>query len=126
MLWLEHVMIGFLLAWIYRKRQVGVMILGSIGPDLFMLPLVIKTGMFIEEWEGLSGSYLANFVFLPHSIFSLLLVPENMRIYWFSHIVADIISHKGEWAIRPFYPVSHWSYEGFYEPWVYLCAVKNV
>jgi len=121
MLWVEHVVIGFVLAWIFRKRNVRSVIIGSIGPDLFMLPLVIHAGLSQKKWDEMSDSRLAFLVFLPHSFLFLPLVPGEMTLYWSAHIIADIVSHRGKWAIRPLYPLSQWYYEGYYEPWLYLC-----
>lgn len=125
MLWVEHVVIGLVLAWVYNKRNIRNVIVGSIGPDIFMIPLLLKTGMSKEEWDSIVDTPWAVFVYFPHSIFSLLLVPSDLSVYWFAHIIADVVSHRGKWSIRPFYPLSDWYYEGYYEPWVCLCYTTN-
>ena len=126
MLWVEHVLIGFVLAKLFQRRNVRAVIMASIGPDLFMIPLAITAGFSHKEWSDMADTkWAACLVFLPHSFLSLLFVPQEWSLYWFAHIVADIVSHKGKWSIRPFYPLSNIHYEGYYEPWVYLCYSKS-
>jgi len=78
---------------------------------MFCLPLFgKKLGVMEPGWTHF-------FYFLPHSFVVLPLVPERFRVYYALHILCDCAAHTGEWSMRPFYPLSNFQVEGFYDPW---------
>jgi len=119
MLWAEHVVCG----WACNKvlgtdNNWFEIIIGSILPDIPMILLLLNN----HRWEPHEANDpdVAMLYFLPHSLLSLLIVPQRLRALYTLHILCDIISHTKEWSIRPFFPILSFSIEGFYDPWKLL------
>jgi hypothetical protein len=95
----------------------------SLAPDLWFVPLGLKLGRDrgrrwwiprAADWQGARARYplwVALSWDLPYSLLANLLVaavagaPWLLLPYWL-HIVVDYGTHTGEWANRPFFPLS--------------------
>ncbi|MDP2741101.1 MAG: hypothetical protein Q8O66_00205 [bacterium] len=153
----SHIIIGKIISFFDKKtKKAGLWaMLFSFLPDLFQLPAYIYLGyinnrMFLIpkniDWEHTRNLYPFLHAFtweIPHSIFFLLLIvlpliiflklPKIALFAYLFHIVIDIPTHAGEWAIKPFYPVNYtingitnawaWPVTAFFCSWIILLSI---
>lgn len=86
------------------------------------------------DWDGLREAYpfVAVLWELPHSFLFLMCVivplvrfwrlPAACAVAYASHLVLDIPTHTGEWAVAPIWPIP-WRIEGFTDPWMFRPGV---
>lgn len=138
---ISHALIGGIISIFAKlnKKETWIVVFFSFLPDIIHSILYFYVGFlsgrpfFIPQtgdWVGFRESspiaVLLNDV--PHSIFFLLLVIVPLVLYfklpkmaiagYFSHIVFDLVSHTGEWSLRPFYPFSL-AVSGFSDVWTW-------
>jgi len=112
----------------------------SIAPDLlqpvfyFFLGCENNRFLFIpqnSDWSGARSRHPFLSVFtidIPHSfLFAFLIIlplilifklPKRSFLAYLFHILADIPTHTGEWAIKVFYPFN-FSFNGFTDAWAW-------
>ena len=115
MLWLEHIACGYMIRkYLFPKTNFADMVIGSVLPDV---PMILF--LWYHHWRtnDVDRIDIQLFYFFPHSMLSLPLIPQRWLHYYILHIFCDIISHTKEWSIRPFFPLSSFYIEGFYDPW---------
>lgn len=128
---ISHILIGKIISFFDKKNKsagLWAMFFSSL-PDLFQLPAYIYLGyinnrMFLIpkniDWNHTRNLYPflhASTWEIPHSIFFLLLIifpvilffklPKITFLVYFLHVLIDIPTHAGEWAIKPFYPINY-------------------
>ncbi len=145
---ISHALIGWiicLIAGVSGQEKLWI-ILFSIIPDIVLIPAYIKLGrenkrfLWIaknKDWPGETSKYpfLAALYNITHSLFFLVIIiypatkilnlPNLVFIAYLAHIAMDIFSHKGEWAIKVFYPFKL-KINGFSDAWAwpfYLMAI---
>ena len=120
------------------KRNIFWIIFFSVLPDFFLVPLYFVLGyennrflLFPKnaDWIGASAShaFLYSFYDLSHSfiiafiivlpIILLFKLPKLAFIAYLFHILVDLPTHTGEWAIKIFYPLNNYSVKGFTDAW---------
>jgi len=142
---LSHALIGAIIAqfclWRMenertRRRLVVIGALLAMAPDLTNIPLYLHVGSLNErflwlpyhsDWNG----YRANHPWMvlgweiSHSLviaaFGVWLLRRKgyaiwPALCWASHSLVDILSHTGEWATVPLWPL-YIQIEGFADPW---------
>lgn len=139
---ISHILIGKIISFFARKTKRASLWAMSFSflPDLFQLPAYVYLGyinnrMFLIpkniDWEHTRDLYPLLHAFtweIPHSIFFLLLVvfpvvlyfklPKITFLAYLLHLVIDIPTHAGEWAVKPFYPINY-SISGFTNAWAW-------
>lgn len=94
----------------------GTLTLFSVLPDT---PLIAneyrlwKDKRPFKEWEVPCN--LVHAYFLTHSVFALMFVlglDWKWGLAYFVHLFADLFTHTGRFASKPFYPISRWQF-----PW---------
>lgn len=154
---ISHILIGKIVSFFDRKtKRAGFWtILFSFFPDLFQLPAYIYLGYINNrfflipkniDWDHARNLYPLLHAFtweIPHSIFFLFLIifpavlyfklPKIAFFAYFLHIIIDIPSHAGEWAIKPFYPINYtingfanawaWPFKTFFYSWIFLVLI---
>jgi hypothetical protein len=124
---ISHALIGWIICLIADAsgKEIFWIILFSIIPDIVLIPAYIKLGrenkrfLWIaknKDWSGetLKYPFLAALYNTTHSLFFLVIIvypaikifnlPNLIFAAYLLHIATDILSHKGEWAIKLFYP----------------------
>jgi hypothetical protein len=136
---LSHALIGKIISTPENnKRNIFWIVFFSILADLFLIPVYIYLGYinnrflwigFNGDWDGLriSHPFLVLLNDIPHSlIFAFLIIlpaillfklPKLAFFAYLFHILIDIPTHTGEWAIRIFYPLNDYSIKGFTDAW---------
>jgi len=142
---LSHALIGAIVAQLclwrmedetVRRRLVVVGALLAMAPDIANIPLYLHVGSmndrflwvpYHSDWVG----YRAGHVWMvlgwevTHSLViavfgAWLLYRRGYAIWpalcWASHSIVDILSHTGEWATVPLWPL-YIQIEGFADPW---------
>jgi membrane-bound metal-dependent hydrolase YbcI (DUF457 family) len=134
---ISHLLIGKLLT-AYESSpaaDAAAIILFSFLPDLFQIPLYLRLGrergrkLWIPadaDWRGYRSSRWALWWEIPHSIlFAVLVVAPIVLLLgltplaivaYLLHIIVDIPTHRGEWAVRPFFPFKY-KVQGFTDAW---------
>jgi membrane-bound metal-dependent hydrolase YbcI (DUF457 family) len=122
-----------------RKPKIAWFIFFSILADIPFIPYYLILGyenrrqFFIplnSDWIGASISHpfldlflreiFHSFVFTFLVIFPLVWLfklPKGVFLVYLIHLLIDIPTHSGEWAIKPFYPFSNYSINGFTDAW---------
>ena len=106
-------------------------------PDIFQIPLYMFLGHknsrlfwfpLSEDWIGVRGTYSSWVLFweIPHSVLFVLVVvlpvvrkfdlPISVIWAYLSHLLLDILSHTGEWSVKPLFPLDV-AVEGFTDAW---------
>jgi hypothetical protein len=125
---LSHGLIGAAIGLLAKRPTKAVVIKAAIFgllPDVFQIPYYLGLGHLknrpynwpeIADWEGFRGTHtwLDACWDIPHSFFFLFLViiplvkllkQSPVLIYAYaSHILFDIPTHTGEWAVKFLYP----------------------
>lgn len=136
----SHALIGTVIAAKKHSRKLTyVAAFFSFLPDLTQIPLYLIVGKFADRWLWIPQNIdwigfrelhpLWSMLWeIPHSFFFLLLIIVPI-VFWFKipkiaiaayglHIIIDLFSHSGEWAVKPFYPLS-FSVSGFTDAWAW-------
>ena len=138
---ISHSLIGKILSIPYknsRKRFIGI-IFFSVLADIISIPLYFYVGQIKNrflwlpqnnDWIGLRElhPYWSLFYDIPHSFFFLLLIiiplaiffriPKITIIAYLLHLLTDLFTHTGEWALKPFYPLNY-KFEGLTDAWAW-------
>jgi membrane-bound metal-dependent hydrolase YbcI (DUF457 family) len=126
----SHLLIGRALAEFgnYSPSQVAVITAFGALPDLPQAPLYLYVGYkhkrfldipknsdWLREHFRNKHPFWSGLWEVPHSLWFLLFVVVPLVCYaglplmaaaaYASHLVVDIFTHKGEWAVKPFYPL---------------------
>lgn len=126
---ISHLLVGRALAELgnYSPAQITAITLFAVLPDAPQVPLYLYVGYkhkrfldipknsdWLREHFRNRHPFWSALWEVPHSIFFLILVVTPLVIYfklpamaaaaYGSHLFADMFSHKGEWALKPFYP----------------------
>ncbi|HRE25946.1 MAG TPA: hypothetical protein PK954_04880 [Anaerolineales bacterium] len=136
----SHALVGRLLASRETPPKETALLMGAAAlPDLFQIPLYAYLGylkarpFWIPEnadWIGFRAAQ-PDWVLLwdiPHSVLFfvaavvplVLLLKMNRLVVlaYASHLVIDLFTHTGEWAVRPFWP-HPLLVEGFTDAWAW-------
>jgi hypothetical protein len=125
----SHLLVGRALAELgnYSPPQVAAITLFAALPDVPQAPLYLYVGYkhkrfldipknsdWLREHFRSRHPFWAALWEVPHSLWFLLFIVTPLVVYfklplmaavaYGSHLAADIFSHKGEWAVKPFYP----------------------
>lgn len=126
----SHLLIGRALAELgnYSPSQVAAITLFAALPDAPQVPLYLYVGYkhkrfmdipknsdwLREHFRSRHPSWAALWE-VPHSLWFLLFIVTPLVVYfklplmaavaYGLHLAADIFSHKGEWAVKPLYPL---------------------
>jgi len=156
----SHIIIGKIISFFDKKnKRAGLWAMFfSFLPDSFQVFAYIYLGyinnraFFIPkniDWNHTRSTYPVLHAFtweIPHSIFflSLIILPiiiffKLPKIAFFAyllHIIIDIPTHAGEWAIKPFYPINYaingttnawaWPIPMFFYSWVILLFISTL
>jgi len=153
---ISHTLIGKIFCYFDKKakNKNWIVILFSVLPDFVLIPFYIVLGkenerfMWIaqnQDWTGINIShpFLTGAYDTTHSIFFAFLVilpivmafklPRSAFFVYLFHIVIDIFTHAGEWAIKIFFPYTFnidgfsnawaWSISSMLIPWAILSAI---
>ena len=134
----SHALIGKIISLPEKsKRPVFWIIFFSVLPDFFQLPFYFFLGYINKrpfliphnsDWEGVRNLYpVLDFIqAMGHSfLFALLIILPIVLIlklpklaFWayIVHLLIDLPTHTGEWAVKPFYPFNY-SVNGFTDAW---------
>jgi len=138
---ISHALIGKIFCYFDKKakNKNWQIILFSILPDFVIFPFYIVLGkenqrfLWIaqnQDWTGASLTHpiLTDTYNITHSIIFALLVilpvilffklPKSAFYVYLVHIIVDIFTHTGEWAIKIFYPFN-FSINGFTDVWIW-------
>lgn len=144
----SHALIGKIVSVFGKKRRNSDFwaVLFAIIPDFTLIPFYLMLGyqnnrpLFIaynQDWVGASSSFPVStaIYFLFHSfIFAFVVVlplviffkiPKIAFAAYLSHLIVDIPTHAGEWAIRVFYPFSN-IVDGFTNAWAWPLSYMAV
>ncbi|MGA2434793.1 MAG: hypothetical protein ABSG25_05850 [Bryobacteraceae bacterium] len=109
----------------------------AVLPDLPVLVVYLLLGRSLNrplwlpretDWVGMRTAHpiWSAMWEIPHSFFFVLLVvvpvvyllhlPKLSIVAYLSHLFLDLFTHTGEWAVKPFYPLS-WQFDGFTDAW---------
>ncbi len=118
-------------ATIVRKSQYlwWAAVVGALPDILLMLYGLIRFGRkYIDEYSGqrfISGEndpYVSVYRYL-HSLVPVTVVGVLLYLVarqyciliapYYLHVLVDSFVHSGIWAIRPFYPLSNWNFQGY-------------
>lgn len=136
---ISHILIGKIISFNKnRATQIWTMVF-SFLPDLSQLPYFLILGYQnarpfllpnISDWSGArqANSILTSLWEIQHSLFfaffiilPIVLFFKLPKIAFFGyalHIIIDIPTHAGEWAIKPFYPIKY-AINGFTDAWAW-------
>lgn len=137
---ISHILIGKIISFNKNlKTQIWAMFF-SFLPDLFQLPAYIYLGyinnrmFFIPkniDWNHTRNLYPFLHAItweIPHSIFFAVIIilpiilffklPKIALFAYIFHLIIDIPTHSGEWAMKPFYP-SNYTFNGFTDVWAW-------
>lgn len=135
----SHILIGRIISSNKEKKLQFWAIFFSFLPDLSLIPFYLILGyennrvLFFpqnQDWAGTSIThpFLSFLYFFQHSfllafivILPIILYFRLPKIAFFSyllHIIIDIPTHTGEWAIRIFYPLNY-AINGFTDAWAW-------
>lgn len=138
---ISHALIGRILALQPKnsKKQILLIIFFSLLADILSLLLYFYVGYLNKrlfwmpknsDWQGIRvlHPYWTAIGDIPHSLIFLILIIIPLVIFlklpkiniwaYFIHILFDIPTHTGEWAIRIFYPLNY-KIEGFTDAWAW-------
>ena len=135
----SHILIGKLISFNKNKlTQIWAMVF-SFLPDLGQIPFYIFLGYkntrpfffpLNSDWEGARALYpfLTALWDIPHSfLFALIIIlpivilfklPKIAFLAYLLHLIIDIPTHAGEWAVKPFYPFN-FLIGGFTDAWAW-------
>lgn len=135
---ITHALTGKIIALPQKSKRTDFWtILFSLLPDASLIPFYLTLGyingraFFIphnSDWNGARNLYpfLNSIQEISHSfVFAFLIIlpiillfklPKIAFLGYLAHIILDLPSHTGEWAIKPFYPLNY-SIEGFTDAW---------
>ncbi|MDC0055885.1 metal-dependent hydrolase [Deltaproteobacteria bacterium] len=119
-----------------RKRLVVAGALLAAAPDIANIPLYLHLGALNErflwipyhsDWDGHRAAYPMMVVGweITHSLILAALIGYFLYrkkyalwpvLCWASHLLVDVLTHTGEWASVPLWPV-YLKVEGFNDPW---------
>lgn len=152
----SHILIGKIVSFFNRKTKKADIfaMLFSFLPDLTQIPFYIYLGFenmrpflfpYNSDWNGgkIFHPFLTILWEIPHSFFFLFLIilpiviflklPKIAFFAYFFHLLIDILTHSGEWAIKPFYPSSliidgftngwAWSTSWLFSSWLILSLI---
>lgn len=135
---ITHALVGKAIAVPKRSRKADFwIILFSLLPDFTLIPFYLFLGYVNKrpfwiahnsDWDGVRNLYpflnsiqeishsflFAVFVILP--IILLFKLPKTAFFAYSIHLLLDLPSHTGEWAVKPFYPLNY-SFNGFTDAW---------
>jgi hypothetical protein len=152
----SHVLIGKLIANVtgVTPRDTNYIMLFSFLPDLTQIPLYLYLGylkhrpfwipcnsdwdnmrgqakMFSMVWEIPHSILFVGFILLP--LILILHLPLYLLLIYLAHIIIDLATHEGEWAIKPLYPMQitihgrsnawSWPFKKILFSWVVLVAL---
>ncbi|MBI4576868.1 MAG: hypothetical protein HY722_11450 [Planctomycetes bacterium] len=136
----SHALLGRLLVLDDRgwtRAQLWLVAIFGALPDSLQVPLYLVVGgvherpwwlPWNEDWRGFREIHpYASWLWeVPHSLWFVLLavvplvihfgLPRTCIAAYASHIVADVLTHHGEWATAPFFPLGP-HVEGFWSAW---------
>jgi membrane-bound metal-dependent hydrolase YbcI (DUF457 family) len=136
---ISHALIGKILCFFDKKSKSSLVIFFSIMPDFVLIPFYAVLGKENErffwiaqnqDWIGanIAHPYLTNLYNSTHSIFFACLIilpvvlflklPKFAFFAYLLHIIIDIFTHTGEWAIKIFYPFN-FDIDGFSNAWAW-------
>jgi len=134
---ISHILIGKIISSYKEKKSQFWAMFFSFLPDLSLIPFYLILGFennrvlffpYNQDWAGTSIShyFLSSLYFLQHSfLFAFIFVlpiilyfrlPKIAFFAYFFHILIDIPTHTGEWAIKIFYPFNY-AINGFTDAW---------
>ena len=142
---ISHAIIGAIIAQIFlwqldddKTRRSWVLFGACMGaaPDITNIPLYLHLGALNDrllwiphhsDWDGYRSSHplMALGWEITHSLVLVVLVggllykigkPIWTAVCWGSHSLIDVLSHTGEWATVPLWPISL-RIEGWGDPW---------
>lgn len=137
----SHALIGKIFCFFDKKAEGKNfwVVLFSIMPDFVLIPFYIVLGkeygrtFWIAQnvdWAGASITHpaLTQLYNITHSLlFALIIIlpavfyfklPKSAFFVYIFHIIADILTHTGEWAIQIFYPFK-FTIAGFSDAWAW-------
>jgi hypothetical protein len=137
---ISHLLIGGIIALLVKasKKTKYLIVLFSILPDLFEIPLYLFVGSINARvfWIPNNADWIGFRVLhpvwtalwdIPHSLLFLLalvlitFIFKLPRIFSFTyafHIFIDIFTHTGEWNVKLFWPLQY-SINGFTDSWAW-------
>lgn len=138
---ISHILIGKIISFFDRKtKKAGFWaMLFSFLPDLGQIPFYIYLGIenirpflfpYNADWNNARNlhPFLTALWEIPHSfifIFFVILpvvvffkIPKIAFFAYLLHVIIDIPTHAGEWAIKPFYPINYTT-NGFTNAWAW-------
>ncbi len=145
---ISHILLGKILSFFGKKTENKIfwVLLFSIAADIILIPFYIflgkENGRFLwvaqnQDWAGasLAHPFLTGMYDTTHSIIFLLLIifpivlffrlPKMAFFVYFFHIVLDIFTHTGEWAIKIIYPLN-FKIGGFSDAWAWPVSAMAV
>lgn len=155
---LSHALIGKIISFFDKKANFKFnswwVIFFSIAPDLVLIPFFLILGKEKErflwiaqnvDWAGATTAHnlLSATYNTTHSLFFLFLIilpiifyfnlPKSCFFAYLSHIIIDVFTHNGEWAIKIFYPLNYqpngftnaweWSFYSMVICWIILSLI---
>ena len=152
---ISHLLIGRALAELgnYSPSQIAAITLFAALPDAPQLPLYVYVGFkhkrfldipknsdWLREHFRFRHPFWSALWEVPHSLWFLMLIITPLVIYfklplmaaaaYASHLLVDIFTHAGEWAVKPFYPFKKkihgltngwaWHLPGMFASWAIL------
>jgi len=136
---LSHILIGRIISFNQiKKAQIFAMVF-SFLPDLGQIPFYLVLGYenarpflfpYNSDWIGARATHpiLTAMWDIPHSLFFLLLIilpviiffkiPKIAFFAYGLHLLIDIPTHTGEWAIKPLYPLN-FTMPGITDAWAW-------
>jgi len=153
---ISHILIGKIISFSDRKNKSAgfFAMLFSFLPDLSQIPFYIYLGLenarpflfpkngdwnnaraihpFLTAlWEAPHSFFFAFLIILPVIIFFK--IPKIAFFAYLLHLIIDIPTHAGEWAVKPFYPFNFvingftnaWSWPAlsFFSSWLILSLI---
>jgi membrane-bound metal-dependent hydrolase YbcI (DUF457 family) len=136
----SHALVGRIIA-VREEEKIDVFWIPFFAalPDFFQIPIYLFLGYINNrpfyiplnsDWFGIREHY-PNLMMLweiPHSLFFvafmiiplvLLLKLNKLTILaYLSHIFIDVLTHTGEWSIKPLFPINY-KIEGFTDGWAW-------
>jgi membrane-bound metal-dependent hydrolase YbcI (DUF457 family) len=123
----------------HKRKAKWIITFAAFVPDIPVAVVYVLLGHSLNrpwwipynsDWIGIRESHLVWSALweIPHSFLFLALVivpivwyfrlPLLAIVAYVSHLILDLFTHTGEWAIKPFYPIS-WKVEGFTDAWAW-------
>jgi len=153
----SHILIGKILSFNKKKKAQFWAMFFSLLPDLSQIPFYLVLGYenarpFLfplnSDWIGARQLHpiLSALWEAPHSLFFAILIilpiiiffklPKIAFFSYVIHLIVDIPTHSGEWAIKIFYPIDYtingftdawaWPVWGFILSWIILISIVIV